>query len=376
MAAPVTADGAAAAESADIDLDTLPSLALGCTVLAGGGGGDPRIGELMATQAISEVGPVPVRSLADFADDDLVMPCGMIGAPTVMVEKIPNGGEGRRIRETYEELFGRPVAAVMPFEMGGINGVLPVAWAAYAGLPLLDADFMGRAFPELQMLTPHLHGMPGSPAVIADERMQSVVFRTPDNIWLEKLVRTCVAALGGSACGGLYPMTVGQARGPAIAGTVSAAVRLGEALRHGHTDDPFAALARVTAVTRLGHGKVADVERRTSGGFVRGSAVIEGLGADKGRSFRLEFQNENLVVARDGVPLATVPDIITLLDTHTGHGIVTEGIRYGQRLDVVAFPAPEAWTTPEGIASVGPRAFGYDFDFVPVSERTAALVDG
>ncbi len=366
--------GRATAAPAAIDLETLPSLALGCTLLAGGGGGDPRIGEMMAAQAISEVGPVAVRSLAEFDDDALVMPCGMIGAPTVMVEKIPNGGEGLRIRETYEELFGRPVAAVMPFEMGGINGVLPVAWAAYAGLPLLDADFMGRAFPELQMLTPHLHGMPGSPAVIADERMQSVVFCTRDNIWLEKLVRTCVAALGGSACGGMYPMTVGQARRPAIAGTVGAAVRLGEALRDGHSDDPFAALSRVTTVTRLGRGKVADVERRTSGGFVRGSAVIEGLGTDKGRSFRLEFQNENLVVLCDGAPLATVPDIITLLDTHTGHGVVTEGIRYGQRLDVVAFPAPEPWTTPKGLDWVGPRAFGYDFDFVPVSGQTAAAV--
>ena len=165
-----------------IDLSSLADLSLGCTVLAGGGGGDPRIGRLMAEQAISELGAVEVLAFDALADDDLIMPCGMIGAPTVMIEKFPNGGEGRVIRDTYERHFGRPVKAVMPFEMGGINGVLPVAWAAYAGLPLLDGDFMGRAFPELQMLTPHLFGMSGSPAVITDERLQTIIYSTRDNV--------------------------------------------------------------------------------------------------------------------------------------------------------------------------------------------------
>lgn len=361
-------ESAAATGTTQIDQGNLPALSLGCTVFAGGGGGDPRIGELMAMEAIRGLGPVEVRPLDAFDDDDLIMPCGMIGAPTVMVEKIPNGGEGRVIREAYERRFGRPVAAVMPFEMGGINGVLPMAWAAYAGLPLLDGDFMGRAFPELQMLTPHLYGMPGSPSVITDERLQTILFDTRDNIWLEKLVRNSVTALGGSACGGLYPMTVGQARGPIIAGTVSRAIRMGQAIQHAQ-DDPLAAIGAVAPVFRLGQGKVIDIERRTSGGFVRGSALIEGLGGDKRRLFRLEFQNENLVVLEDGEPLATVPDIITLLDIHTGHGIVTEGIRYGQRIEIVAFPSPPVWTTPEGLRAVGPHAFGYDFDFEPVEAR-------
>ena len=153
-----------------------------------------------------------------------------------------------------------------------------------------------------------------------------------------------------------------------IAGTVSRAVQLGAAIARGG-DDPIASIAEVTPVVRLGQGKVIDIERRTSGGFVRGSALIEGLGEDKDRLFRLEFQNENLVVLEDGEPLATVPDVITLLDIHTAHGIVTEGIRYGQRVVIVAFPAPPVWTTPAGLRAVGPEAFGYDFDFVSVVER-------
>ncbi len=351
-----------------ITIDSLRAVAIGCTILGGGGGGDPRIGQMMAEEAIKVLGPVDVHPLEELDPDDLILPCGMIGAPTVMVEKIPNGGEGRAIRDVYEDIYGREFKAVMPFEMGGINGVLPIAWAAHAGLPLVDGDFMGRAFPELQMLTPHLLGMPGSPAVIADERLQTIVFRTLDNLWLEKLVRNAVATYGGSACGGMYPMTAAEARRPLIPGTVSLAERLGRAIRSG-ADDPLEALSDLIPAFPLAAGKVVDVDRRTAGGFVRGSAVIEGIDQHRNQVFRLEFQNENLVVLRDGEALATVPDIITLLDYHTAHGIVTEGIKYGQRVRIVAFPSPRQWTSPAGIATVGPRAFGYDVDYLGVEDR-------
>ena len=43
----------------------------------------------------------------------------------------------------------------MPIEAGGVNSLLPLALAARLGLPVIDADGMGRAFPELQMVTFH-----------------------------------------------------------------------------------------------------------------------------------------------------------------------------------------------------------------------------
>lgn len=39
--------------------------------------------------------------------------------------------------------------------------MLPFALAARRGLPVIDADGMGRAFPELQMVTFYLDGIPG-----------------------------------------------------------------------------------------------------------------------------------------------------------------------------------------------------------------------
>ncbi len=111
---------------------------------------------------------------------------------------------------------------------------------------------------------------------------------------------------------------------------------------------------------------MVDVERRITGGFVRGSATVEGLGADAGRILRLEIQNENLVALEDGVAHAMVPDIITVCDTQTGQAIHTERLRYGQRATVIAFPCDPIWRTERGLELAGPRAFGYDLDYVPI----------
>ena len=114
---------------------------------------------------------------------------------------------------------------------------------------------------------------------------------------------------------------------------------------------------------QLFRGKVIDVARETAGGFLRGRTVIEGIDADRGSRMELAFQNEWAVAFRDGEPVAMTPDLLCLLDTISGSAIGTESVRYGQRVTVVALPAPELLTTPAGIAAVGPRAFGYDIDF-------------
>jgi len=350
----------------------LGDLAVGCTILAGGGGGDPRVGLLMALHAVRERGPVSLAQLDDLDPDDLVVSVGMVGAPTVMAEKIPNGDEGSVVRRVIEQRLGTPLKAFLPLEMGGLNGVLPVAWAVNAGLPLIDGDLMGRAFPELQMCTPHLHGISASPAVVVDERSQAVQIEAADNIWLERLARGTVSLLGGCACAGLYPMTAETARLPTITGTISRAVEIGRAIRTS-TTHPLLALDQEVGLYPIITGKVIDVTRRTADGFVRGHAVVEGTDHDKGRMVRIEFQNENLVVLEDGQERATVPDIITVLDRHTAHGIVTENLAYGMRVMVAAFASPEPWRTSAGLQVVGPRAFGYDVDYTRVEDTFARI---
>ncbi len=72
-----------------IGLDDIDDLALGATLLGTGGGGDPYIAKLMVKQAIEEYGPIKVVTPAELPPDGLVLTTAVIGAPTVILEKIP-----------------------------------------------------------------------------------------------------------------------------------------------------------------------------------------------------------------------------------------------------------------------------------------------
>jgi uncharacterized protein len=350
-----------------LDRDTLHALARGCAVLGAGGGGDTYLGLLQALQASGDFGPVPLIDVDELPGDALIMPCGGIGAPTVSIEKIENGNEGSRLREHLEYVTGQRVAALMAAEIGGGNGLLPVSWAARLGLPLVDADGMGRAFPEVPQVTMYLSGISPSPAVMTDERGNVMVLQVISGHWMERLERAAAAEFGGAASSTEFSLTAAQARGATVRNSVSLAITIGEAIESSE-DSPVAALIAKIGAFRLVTGKVTDIERRTTHGFVRGSLVIEGLGADAERLIRLEVQNENLVVLEQGQVMASVPDLISVLDTETADAIATERIRYGQRVTVIAFGCDPVWRTEQGIALTGPRAFGYDFDYVPVEE--------
>lgn len=188
-------------------------MARGCAVLGAGGGGDPYIGLMQALQAAEDYGPAALVGLNELDGDGLIMPCGMIGAPTVSIEKILNGDEGIRLREYLERMTEARVTALMPAEIGGSNGLVPVAWAARLGLPVLDADGMGRAFPEVPQVAMHLAGISPSPAVMTEERGNVLAFRAISGNWIERLERTAAMEFGGNAASTEYALTVAQARG-------------------------------------------------------------------------------------------------------------------------------------------------------------------
>ena len=62
-------------------------------------------------------------------------------------------------------------------------------------------------------------------------------------------------------------------------------------------------------------GKVVDVRRETSEGFVRGTFATEGTDTYSGMLLHVDFQNENLVARMDGTVIACVPDLICCIET-------------------------------------------------------------
>lgn len=344
-----------------IDEHNLDEYALGCGVLGAGGGGETRTATLIAREAIRCSGPVQVIDIGDVSQDSLIMPCGLIGAPTVSWEKVPSGSEGDRLISEMEKLTGRSVSALMCMELAGSNGLYPLIWAARRGLPIVDADGVGRAFPQLHLMSMSLANVEVAPVVLTDERDLVVTLGGGIGVdWAERLARSIAVAFGGRANVALFPMLPEVASDAVIAGSLRLATRLGAALSDPDAD-PFASLERDFGATVLIRGRIADVERLTSGGFVRGSTVIEGARPEEGRLLRIEFQNENLVGIEDGEIIAATPDIISILDATTGEPIATEEISYGHRVVAVVIPAAPLWYQPAGMRIAGPAAFGYEF---------------
>jgi DUF917 family protein len=352
------------------EADLMP-LAIGAALLGTGGGGNPYVGMLRTRELLRGGAKIEIMPLEALPDDAWVAECGGIGAPVVGVEKIEEGGECHRAVMAVEEAAGVKVSAVISAEIGGSNSMEPIIVAGLAGLPVVDGDGMGRAFPEVQMTTFFIYGAKPSPAAIADEKGNVVVFRhVIDMFWLEKFARNASVDMGAGAGFAVAPMRGDFIRKTAVPGTVTQAINIGKTVlnaRQKH-QNVVEKIVEETGAKLFFTGKITDIERTLSGGFSRGKAKISGVGEWAGSEAAIAIQNENLVLWVDGVPVIMVPDLIINLELETGEPITTEMLRYGQRVAVIGLPVHDLMKTPRALEIVGPAAFGYpDLTFTPLA---------
>jgi len=355
--------------------DLLP-LSLGAALLGTGGGGNPYIGMLRARELMRMGLTVEVLPLEAIGDDERIGSVGGIGAPVVGIEKIKQGQECLRALRGVEEAAGVKVSALISAEIGGSNSIEPILTAAYAGLPVVDGDGMGRAFPELQMSTFFIYGLDPSPGAIADDKGNVVVFKSVvDMYWLERFARHIAVDMGAGAGFATTPMPGAYVKKVAVPGTLTQALEAGRVILEARAKH-WNVVERVLEKTGAGlvfAGKVADVRRELRGGFAVGEARLAGLDDWAGSEARIAIQNENLVLFVDGRAAVMVPDLIMNLELETGEPVTTEILRFGQRLATIALPAHALMKTPQALAVVGPKAFGYaDLDFVPFAGSAPA----
>lgn len=358
-----------------VTLDDVDDLARGAAVLGAGGGGDPYIGALMLRQALARCGEIELVDVDEVPDAALAIPVAMMGAPSVMVEKFPNGKEFEAGLRALERRLGRRAEVLLCAEIGGVNALLPLILAARLGLPVVDGDGMGRAFPALQMVTYHVFGLRAAPMTLADEFSNIVTVEAADDREVERLARHVTVAMGGTALICLYPMSGTDAKRSMVRGTISLALGLGRAIRkaRGSISDPHQAILEFLRTTEyykhccvLFQGKCSDVLRETRGGWTLGRVRFEGLGSWSGRALEIQFQNEHLVARESGSVRAIVPDLIAVVDSATAEPITTEGLKYGQRVSVLGISCAPILRSPEALAVMGPAAFGLDAPWTAV----------
>ena len=363
-----------------LDIDHASRIALGATLLGAGGGGDPYISLLAARQIYGDGGrPADLIRLSELDDDALVISVAGFGAPTVQKERLFELSHLVHAIRVLEQHLGRKTDALIPAEMGGFNALIPIMAASECGLPVVDGDGMGRAFPELQMTSFSLHGISASPFVMTDEHLNTVICHSKDNRKGETLARAVCMGMGLMNFLAAYPMSGREARRVAIPDTVTLAHALGGAIENARTGtspvdtliEGIRASVEGIEVVRLFDGKVVDVWRATERGFVIGWLDLAPLNGAGGR-VRIDFRNEYLACTFDGKPRALTPDLICVVDSETAEPIPTPDIRYGQRVTALGLSCHPVFRTEAALKVVGPEAFGMDHAYRPLAELAVA----
>lgn len=349
-----------------LTIDDLENLSLGSAFLGSGGGGDPCYALLMTKFLIEKYGPINLISVEELREDDFIVPVSMMGAPLVSMERLISGREVDNLLKTIEEKLQRKPTVLMTAEIGGSNAFTALIAAAKSGLPVLDADMMGRAFPELQMSSCYLKKLDATPAVVADCLGNTVLIETSDAETLEKIARFVTVSMGSGSAVSFYLMKQADVSDAVVTGSFTQALELGEAITNARKEgkDPIQALIDKSRGVLIEKGTLIDINQTLADGFLKGSVAI----LSENRKIKLIYQNEYLLAESEDNILATTPDLIVLLEENSGTPITSESLRYGLQVSLIAIPAPKIWQTVEGLKLVGPRAFGYDIDYQPVSQ--------
>src|SRR3989449_8526824 len=230
----------------------IESLAIGAWILGTGGGGSPYLALLNMRKLYREGAAVALLDPMDRADDARVAVVSNMGAPLVGQERLTDPRTIALAVRMMEEYRGVRFDAVMSLEIGGGNSLQPFMAAAELGLPVVDADCMGRAFPEAQMTSFAIHDLCMYPLTLADVRDNAVIVaRAASWKWMERLSRKACTEVGSIASTCKAPRTGREVKDCAILRTVSKAIRLGHTVRRAHRahEDPV----RAVVVAEGGH---------------------------------------------------------------------------------------------------------------------------
>jgi uncharacterized protein len=358
----------------------------GTDFLSASGGGSPAEPVALLLEDLELGRPLSWRDLSQLSDEALVFSTFFSGsiAPEAWdtadveaqmgVERVVRRPLVQAVRE-LEEHLGREADAIISVEIGGWNTPHTVDAAAHLGKLLLDADYAGRAIPEAQCVTPTMFGEAIAPIAAVDYYGDvTIVKAAANNTMAERLGKfVAMSSFGIVGCAAI-PLLGATVKRIAVPGTLTEALSIGRAVSAGREEgrDPVAAIAETVAgVQILFRGHIAARTWENRDGYMWGEHEIEGGPGFDGR-LRVWFKNENHMTWLNGEPYVASPDVIEVVDDETGEPRVNTDIEVGDKVAVLVVPRRPQFDTPEGIAALGPRHWGFDVDFQPVETLLAA----
>lgn len=217
--------------------------------------------------------------------------------------------------------------------------------------------------------------------------------KAPNDEIVDRALRASCAEMGSRVGMAAKPTTTDRVRNYGILKTCSLAWRIGRCIAIAEATNSLASVAE-SMVQEVGgektskilfRGKIVAVERRLFKGHSYGEISIAGLSADEeegprkslqavatGGLLKIPFKNENILA--EHIPegessriIASVPDLISVLDSGSGRALGVPEFKYGLRVTVLGITCSPRWTdTPLGLQAGGPKAFGFEVEYKPL----------
>ncbi|KII93913.1 hypothetical protein PLICRDRAFT_102080 [Plicaturopsis crispa FD-325 SS-3] len=395
----------------EIDLEWI---AEGCYVLGCGGGGSSHHMFLQLREMVRHGEILRVVDLSSIEDSKLIGWGGGMGSPEVSAERLLGEEYNEATVELLEFMGIKNLAALCALEIGGGNGMVNMITGStkYLDIPVVDGDFMGRAYPTGWQTTPNVYDPSGRalnilPCAIASGDGNSVFMtKTKKDKDVDAALRAACTEMGTHVGQANRPLTAKFCRTAMVPNTVSLSWRIGRALALATKQHSLSRVGPIL-VEALGgkdssrvlfSGKITDVQRRVYKGHTIGSVHISALAPDDeddedpehpiehfSGDLVIPFKNENLYAEHfpggdaSSKVIATVPDLICVLDAQSGSALGTPDYKYGLRVMVLGATAAPQWTdTPRGLELGDLRAFGYtDIPYVPlgVYSKPRSVID-
>ncbi|CAG1022822.1 hypothetical protein MTYM_02007 [Methylococcales bacterium] len=358
----------------------------GLTLLGTGGGGRPDAGRESLNRLLDKGKPIVWTDAGELPDVGYACSIFSVGSTAPRSSEFQEGqaypGYGTRalgtampraVRE-LEAYTGKKISVIFPIELGANNTATPIFAAGELGLVLIDGDASGRAVPEASQVTPEMQKQSMWPLAIADEWGNVMLLKRATGLDVAEAITKAMSVVTKkpdpyAICAvAAYLMPVAEMKRAVIKGTISRSFTAGKTIREARErgTDPASAAAKFLNGWVLFRGIVSKRVWESSSGFQIGTTDIAGTGEFARHNFRIWFKNEHHITWRDGEPLVTSPDLIAVVASDTGEPITNTYLEEGMNVAVIGAPGDPSYRTPIGIATLGPKHFGFDLDFQPI----------
>jgi len=267
---------------------------------------------------------------------------------------------------------GKKVNALIPIELGGANTPGCIAAGLITGIPTIDGDYTGRAIPEISQTTPYLHDKSLLPITSVDAWGNICIIKYSTSYPIaERIGKLLSAASYGLTGDAGFLLTGKEVKEVIIPGTLTECYNIGKLIRETREagKDPIAEITKLLGGWIISRGKVVKKEWEDRVGYYWGTHTIAGKCEFKGDTIKIWFKNENHICWKNDEVLVTSPDIITVVDVVTGEPLANPKISEGDNVAVIGLKARPMFRSEKGIGILGPKAFGFDYDYVPIENR-------